>query len=153
MSEHQATIRWRLEGDDFSYEGYNREHEWHVDGTTLSASAAPQFRGRPGHLDPESALVAALSSCHMLTFLALCARSGHTVSAYADEAVGVLEKNDEGRLAVTRVTLRPWIRFRGTPPDSDARHRLHQLAHERCFIANSVTTDVAVEERSVEEEP
>ncbi|MEX0980226.1 MAG: OsmC family protein [Gemmatimonadota bacterium] len=144
MSEHRATINWELKGSDFSYEAYNREHEWRFEDVRVPASAAPAFGGLPGHVDPEAALVAALSSCHMLTFLALCAREGHVVARYSDAAVGTLEKNAAGRLAVTRVELRPRIEFRGEPPDADALARLHDRAHRGCFIANSVTTDIVI---------
>jgi organic hydroperoxide reductase OsmC/OhrA len=148
MSDHHATIRWTLQGSDFSYDAYNREHEWDFGGgVRVPASAAPAFHGRPGHVDPEAALVAALSSCHMLTFLAVCARRGHVVTSYVDEAVGQLEKNDAGRLAVTRVQLRPQVGFDGDAPAADELERLHERAHQGCFIANSVTTVVTVEPR------
>lgn len=145
MSEHHATVHWRLRGDDFSYQGYNREHEWLFgDDVRVPASAAPDFLGRAGHVDPEAALVAALSSCHMLTFLALCARRGLTVENYRDEASGTLEKNDDGRLAVTRVTLRPDVAFRDPAPDGQTLENLHHKAHEHCFIANSVKTEITI---------
>lgn len=145
MSEHHATVQWRLRDDDFSYEGYNREHEWVFGGDVrVPASAAPEFFGRAGHVDPEAALVASLSSCHMLTFLALCARRRLTVESYRDEASGTLEKNDDGRLAVTRVTLRPEVAFRDSAPDAQTLESLHHKAHEHCFIANSVKTEVTV---------
>lgn len=145
MSEHHATVRWTLKGDDFSYEGYNREHEWLFgDDIRVPASAAPDFLGKAGHVDPEAALVAALSSCHMLTFLALCARRKLTVSAYEDRATGVLEKNDAGRLAVTRVMLEPKVSFQGEAPNAQVLESLHEKAHEHCFIANSVNTGITI---------
>lgn len=145
MSEHHATIRWRRESDAFTYEEYNRAHEWRFgDAVQVPASAAPEFRGDPGRVDPEAAFVAALSACHMLTFLAVCARRRIVVDAYEDDAVGHLEKNAEGRLAITRVELRPKVSFAGDPPARDEVARLHDRSHRECFIANSVTTDVRV---------
>lgn len=145
MSEHHARVAWQRGGADFAYESYGRSHEWQFGtGSTLRASAAAEYRGDPALPNPEEAFVAALSSCHMLTFLALAARRGLVVDAYDDEAVGHLEKNAEGRLAVTRVVLRPRVRFAGPPPDAAALAALHEQAHQGCFIANSVTTDVRV---------
>jgi organic hydroperoxide reductase OsmC/OhrA len=146
MSEHHAYVSWGREGADFGYESYPRSHAWRFGtGTTIRASAAAEYRGDPGLPNPEEALVAALSSCHMLTFLAIAARRGIVVDAYEDDARGYLEKNAEGRLAVTRVVLRPRIRFAGPPPDAAALAALHEQAHKGCFIANSVKTDVRVE--------
>lgn len=146
MSEHRATIAWKRETESFAYDAYVRDHLWSFDGgARVEASAAPAYRGNPARVDPEEALVAAISSCHMLTFLALCARKRIVVDAYEDEAVGHMEKNEEGRLAITRVTLRPRIAFAAAPPDGAAMHELHEHAHRDCFIANSVRTVVTVE--------
>jgi organic hydroperoxide reductase OsmC/OhrA len=149
MSQHEVTVAWRLSTDDFAYEAYNREHTWTFAGDArVAASAAPEFRGKPGHVDPEAALVAALSSCHMLTFLALASRSRFTVSAYDDRAVGRLEPNETGTLALTRVKLSPEVAFSGARrPSPDEVQRMHERAHEDCFIANSVLTHVTVEPR------
>jgi len=145
MSEHKATIRWNRDGKDFAYKTYSRDHVWRANGNEIPASATPQYLGNPNRVDPEAALVAALSSCHMLTFLALAANKGFVVEGYEDEAVGHLEKNANGKFAVTRVELRPKISFGGpkqpTEADLDA---LHDKAHKECFIANSVTTEVHV---------
>ena len=150
MSEHRARITWRREGADFSYESYGRDHDWQFGtGSSLRASGAAEYRGNPALPNPEEALVAALSSCHMLTFLALAARRGVAVDAYDDDAEGHLEKNAEGRLAVTRVTLRPRVRFAGAPPDAETVATLHAQAHKGCFIANSVKTEVRVEPSEV----
>ena len=115
----------------------------------MAASAAPDYKGDPGRVDPEAALVAAISSCHMLTFLALAAKKRFVVDSYVDDAVGFMEKNQEGRVAVTRVTLRPAIAFGGerrpSPADLD---KLHHQAHEHCFIANSVRTEISVEPKN-----
>lgn len=146
MSEHRAQISWQRGGVDFGYESYPRDHEWRFGtGSSLRASAAHEYRGNPALPNPEEALVAALSSCHMLTFLAVAARKGVVVDAYEDAAVGFLEKNAEGRLAVTRVVLRPRVRFAGAPPDAATIAALHESAHRGCFVANSVKADVRVE--------
>ena len=145
MSEHKATVKWSRDGKDFAYKTYSRDHVWRANGNEIPASATPQYLGNPNRVDPEAALVAALSSCHMLTFLALAANKGFVVDSYEDDAVGHLEKNAAGKMAVTRVDLRPKITFGGakqpTAADLDA---LHDKAHKECFIANSVTTEVHV---------
>ena len=146
MSQHQATIDWQRGSHEFTYEGYSRDHTWHFEGDIeVPASAAPAFRGTPGRVDPEDAFVASLSACHMLTFLALSARKGFVVESYRDEATGNLAKNDDGRLAMTDVTLRPTITFGGSGPTAEELQRLHDQAHRGCFIANSVRTKVVVE--------
>jgi len=147
MSEHRATVAWRRTTESFDYDAYNRNHEWTFEGgVRVPASAAPDFRGDAERVDPEKALVAALSSCHMLTFLAVCARKRLVVDSYDDDAVGFLEKNAQGKLAVTRVVLRPRVRFGGDgAPSDDELAQLHAKAHHNCFIANSVRTEVTVE--------
>jgi organic hydroperoxide reductase OsmC/OhrA len=146
VSEHHATIEWQRDGVDFRYDAFRREHSWSfAGGHQVPASSAPDFLGDPSHVDPEEAFVASLSSCHMLTFLALAARKRLVVDSYRDEAVGVLEKNAEGHLAMTRVVLRPRIAFGGQPPDEAQLEKLHGKAHEHCFIANSVRTEIVVE--------
>jgi len=145
MSEHRASVNWQRTTDDFEYDTYNREHTWTIAEQTIKAAAAPTFKGAPDHVDPEEAFVAALSSCHMLTFLAIAARKKLVVDSYTDDAVGFMEKNDNGRLAITRVELRPKVVFApDTQPSADVIARLHHSSHEHCFIANSVTTDVRV---------
>lgn len=145
MSEHKATIRWNRDGKDFTYKTYSRDHVWRVSGNDVPASAAPAYLGNPNRVDPEGALVAALSSCHMLTFLALAANKGFVVESYEDQAVGHVEKNTQGKLAVTRVELHPKIAFGGAKqPAAADMEWLHDKAHRECFIANSVTTDVKV---------
>jgi organic hydroperoxide reductase OsmC/OhrA len=149
MSEHHATIEWKRETPDFAYQTYNRDHDWRFDaGITVRASAAPGYLGNASCVDPEEAFVASLSSCHMLTFLAVAARKGLVVDSYRDEAVGVLAKDAAGRLAVTRVTLRPETRFGGDKvPSAEELRALHDQAHHACFIASSVKTEVVVEPR------
>jgi organic hydroperoxide reductase OsmC/OhrA len=147
MSEHRATIDWKRESQGFSYETYNRGHLWQFDGgVEVAASAAPAYKGDPERVDPEEAFVASVASCHMLTFLAIAARQRFVVDSYSDQAIGFMEKNEKGRLAITRVTLRPKIAFGGDKPPSDEQlAKLHELAHEQCFIANSVRTQISVE--------
>ena len=147
MSEHKVTVDWERETPDFAYETYNRDHDWSFDaGVTVRASANPAYLGSESCVDPEEAFVASLSSCHMLTFLAITARKRYVVDGYHDEAVGVLAKDATGRLAMTRVTLRPLVHFGGEKmPGFEELRQLHDQAHHACFIANSVKTDVVVE--------
>jgi organic hydroperoxide reductase OsmC/OhrA len=147
MSEHKVTVDWKRETPAFAYETYNRDHDWAFDaGVTVRASANPAYLGSESCVDPEEAFVASLSSCHMLTFLAIAARKRYVVDGYHDEAVGFLAKDAAGSLALTRVTLRPQVRFGGekVPGPEDLR-QLHDQAHHACFIANSVKTEVVVE--------
>ncbi len=147
MSEHIATIDWKRETPDFVYKTYNRDHDWSFDGgITVRASANPAYLGNDLCVDPEEAFVASLSSCHMLTFLAICCRSGFVLDGYRDEAVGILDKDSNGRLAISKVTLRPRATFGGAKtPTTEERAKMHDQAHHACFIANSVKTDVVVE--------
>ena len=147
MSEHKIMLEWKRESESFSYESYNRDHVWIFEGVArVPASAAPAYRGNPAHVNPEEGLVAALSSCHMLTFLAVAAKKQFVVDRYSDHAVGVLEKNQKGKLAITRVILRPQVVFGGTTrPTPVQLAALHGRAHSECFIGNSVTTEVTVE--------
>jgi organic hydroperoxide reductase OsmC/OhrA len=148
MSEHRAGVCWKRTSVDFSYENYNRAHDvLFKDGAViLPSSSAPAFRGDADRVDPEEAFVSALSSCHMLSLLAICARKRITVDSYQDDAVGFLEKGANGKLQITRAILRPAIRF-AAPLDRKTLTEIHHLAHSECFIANSVTTDVTVEPR------
>jgi organic hydroperoxide reductase OsmC/OhrA len=149
MSEHRAAILWSRTSADFSYQSYNRDHEWRLGEQRVPASAAPEYNGTPSRPNPEGALVAALSSCHMLSLLALAAKNKFSLDSYEDDAVGYLEKNAEGRLAITRVILRPKIVWTpGVSVSAAELEKLHHKAHEVCFIANSVKTDVRVEPRS-----
>jgi organic hydroperoxide reductase OsmC/OhrA len=151
MSEHRATVHWNRQDTPFTPKEYTRDHRWQFDGgTEVHASAAPQYLGNDALVDPEQAFVAALSSCHMLTFLALAARDGFVVDDYRDEAVGVMERNEQKRVAITRVVLRPAITWGGEAPDQAKLDKLHENAHKRCFIANSVTTKIEVEAPSLD---
>jgi organic hydroperoxide reductase OsmC/OhrA len=147
MTEHHATVRWKRTSSDFTYDRYNRAHEVSFKSGTIvyPASAAPAFKGDADRVDPEEAYVASLSACHMLTFLAICARKRLTVDSYEDDAVGIMEKGVNGKLWISRVTLHPRIGFvPGTSLTPAQLADIHHLSHEECFIANSVKTDVSV---------
>jgi len=151
MSEHRATIRWKRSSPDFTYDSYNRSHEIAFkDGVVLvPGTAGKAFKGEEGRVDPEENYVASLSACHMLTFLAICARKRLTVDSYEDHAEGFLEKGDNGKLWMARVTLKPRATFApGTDLDAAALADIHHKSHVECFIANSVKTAVAVEPQS-----
>jgi organic hydroperoxide reductase OsmC/OhrA len=148
MSQHKVALEWKRESDTFTYETYNRDHMLVFEGgMRVPGSAAPAYRGNPAHVNPEEALVAALSSCHMLTFLAVAAKKRFVVDSYGDQAVGFLEKNEKGKLAITRVILHPRVTFGGTAlPTPKEIADLHEQAHNGCFIANSVTTNITIEQ-------
>ena len=146
MSEYRATIEWRLQGE-FDYAKYSRAHVLDFGhGLRLPGNAAPgnipKTVAWAAGADPEQQFVAALSACHMLWFLHLACRAKFTVTRYVDEASGVLEKNAQGVMAMTRVTLRPAVSFSGTAPTPEEHERLHHQAHKECFIANSVKSEV-----------
>ena len=151
MSTYTATIRWTRKAEgDFAKGQYSRAHQWAFDGgAVVPASPSPHIVPAPwsdtAGVDPEEAFVASLSSCHMLFFVDFARRDGLVLNSYVDEADGVLEKGADGRMAMTRVTLRPRIEWGGEGPDEAALAELHHKAHEACFIANSVTTEVVVE--------
>ena len=149
MADYIATIDWHSEGG-FRDGRYSRAHSWSFDGgAVVPASASPHVvpapMSDPAGVDPEEALVASVSSCHMLWFLHLARDSGFDVAAYRDEARGRMGKDERGRMAMTRILLRPEIRFAGQAPGREALARLHHEAHERCFIANSLRTEIVVE--------
>ena len=151
MSTHKARVAWTSDGD-FASGRYSRRHRWSFDGGAIvTASSSPDVvpapMSDPAGVDPEEALVASASSCHMLWFLHLARDAGLDVAAYRDSAVGTMGKDPRGRMAMTRIVLRPEIEFAGDPPAADALARLHEEAHERCFIANSLRTEVRVEGR------
>lgn len=150
MSEHRAGLRWKRTSSDFTYEHYNRAHDvLFKDGAiVLPSSSAPEFLGDADRVDPEEGYIASLSGCHMLTFLAICARKRLVPEYYEDEASGWLEKNGSGKLWMTRVVLRPRVRFAdGSEMSESQLTALHHQAHADCFIANSVKTEVSVEPR------
>ncbi|MDB4957772.1 MAG: OsmC/Ohr family protein [Myxococcales bacterium] len=152
MSEHRATITWKsaASGDDFRKGRYSREHTWVFDGgLTVPGSPSPHVVpvpwSNPAHVDPEEAYVASISSCHMLTFLYVAAKAGFVVESYRDDAVGVMAKNERGASWIARVTLTPRIAYAGDKqPSAEDLARLHHAAHDGCFIANSIKTEVVV---------
>lgn len=152
MSEHTATIEWsRNPEDDFTDNQYSRAHAWEFDGgARVAASSSPQVVPLPyseeANVDPEEAFIAALSSCHMLVFLSIAAKRKYVVENYIDEAVGVVGEDAAGRTSVTEVTLRPRVLFSGERlPTREQLEHMHHTAHENCFIANSVKTQVTTE--------
>jgi organic hydroperoxide reductase OsmC/OhrA len=148
--EYTATISWTRNGEAFSDNRYSRGHLWSFDGGiqvpgSSSPSVVPLPLSREDAVDPEEAFVAALSSCHMLTFLSIAAKKRFVVDRYEDRAVGVMTKNQNGKLFVSRVTLDPMIEFSGEKrPTPEQIADMHHLAHQECFIANSVLTEVEV---------
>jgi organic hydroperoxide reductase OsmC/OhrA len=148
MGEHKATVRWHRNGAVFTDNRYSRGHAWFFDGgIEVPASASPHNVRAPFSVaeavDPEEAFVVALSSCHMLWFLSIAAKRGFLIESYEDEAVGVMAKNSEGKLAMTKVELRPKVKFGGEKlPHREDIEAMHHEAHEECFIANSVKSDV-----------
>jgi organic hydroperoxide reductase OsmC/OhrA len=149
--EYRATVTWPRAADaKFTDQRYSRGHSWSFDGgITVPASSSPLSVRLPYSVaeavDPEEALVAAVSSCHMLTFLYVAAKQGFVVDAYTDAAVGEMTKNEGGKVWVSRVTLAPAITFSGEKrPTTEQLDELHHLAHEECYVANSVKTEIVV---------
>lgn len=154
MSDHHATIEWSRRDQPFLDNRYARAHDWRFDGgATVRGSSAPSALvpeplSDPAAVDPEEALVAALSSCHMLFFLAFAAKAGLVVDSYNDDAVGLLGRDERGKTSITTVTLRPEVVFSGAArPDAAALEALHHRAHSVCYIANSIRAEVTVEPR------
>lgn len=149
MSKHHAAVVWNAIGSSFGARQYSRDHTWSMNGLVLPASASievvpAQFVGAQ-RADPEAAMVAAVSSCHMLWFLHLCSLRGIDVHSYADEAEGIMARNAQGKLSFTRFVLKPEVRFApGHVCDEKTQRALHEEAHAQCFIANSVIGVVEV---------
>jgi len=149
MKQFEARVAWQRGSQPFLDGRYSRAHAWRFDGgLDVPASSSPLSVPLPmsdaSALDPEEALVAAASSCHMLFFLSLAAGRGFTVDSYVDDAVGFMDKDGQGRIAMTRIALRPAIVFAGQRPAQDELDALHHEAHARCYIANSLRTEVLV---------
>lgn len=146
MSEYGATVAWHLAPDaSFDYETFDRSHEWtFAGGEVVQASGSPEYFGTASRVNPDEAVIAATASCHMLTFLSIAAKQRLKVLSYVDRPRGVVEKNEEGRLAITRIELRPRVVFE-TDPDAAALKKLHDAAHRNCFVANSLRAEVTVE--------
>jgi organic hydroperoxide reductase OsmC/OhrA len=155
MSRYTTRVAWSRKPDEAFLDGrYHRAHSWKFDGgAEVPASSSPTVVrvpfSDPAGVDPEEALVAALSSCHMLFFLDFAKQGGFVVDAYTDDAEGVMEKGADGKVRMTTATLRPLIRFSGAKRPTEAEiAAIHHRAHDACYIANSVTTEVRVEGRS-----
>ncbi len=149
MSDYSISLTWRRATPDFDYKTFDRSHIWHLaGGQVVRGSAAPEYSGNPAMSNPEEALLAALSSCHMLTFLAIAALKRLVVDSYEDEPVAELGKNEQGKTMVSRLVLRPKVRFGGERiPGTDAVLELHRKAKENCFIGNSLLSPVVLEPR------
>lgn len=147
MSKHRATVSWSNTSNTLDYSSFSRDHVWQFEGgAEIQVSSAPEYGGNPSCMDPERGLIASLSSCHMLTFLALCALKGVVVKRYLDKAIGYLGKNEAGATAITKIVLQPKVVFaEGSSMSAADVRQLHQQAHEKCFIANSLRTEVQVE--------
>ena len=151
MHTYTATVLWTRAPDaPFKDNKYSRAHEWRFDGgTVVPASSSPLSvrvpMSNPAAVDPEEALVAALSSCHMLFFLSYAASAGFVIDRYEDDAVGEMGKNAKGATAIVKVRLRPKIAWVGAPPAAEQLDKLHHRSHESCYIANSVSAEVVVE--------
>jgi organic hydroperoxide reductase OsmC/OhrA len=151
MHAYHATVSWSRDGAKFTDNRYSRGHEWAFDGgARVAASSSPLNVPLPmsveANVDPEEALAAAASSCHMLFFLSFAGRAGYVVERYVDHAAGYMEKNADGKMAMQRIVLRPDIVFAGDRrPDAGELERLHHRSHEECFIANSLKSEIVVE--------
>ena len=147
MSEYKLKLIWKNSSNSMDYKLFNRDHEWHFEGgITLKASSAPEYFGDSSLVDPEQAFVASISSCHMLTFLAICSKKKLVVKEYTDNPVGFLEKNDDGKYVMTRVLLKPHVIFdqKVKIPSSEEINKIHDNSHNHCFIANSVKTKILI---------
>ena len=152
MSQYNAKISWRrAEEEDFIRSEYSRAHQWSFDGgVTVPASSSPHIVPIPysveANVDPEEAYVASISSCHMLFFLSIAAKRRFVIDEYIDNAVGIMAQDDSGRLAITKVILRPQISFSGDKqPSAEQIKKLHHQSHDQCFIANSVRSEIVIE--------
>ncbi|NQY34453.1 MAG: OsmC family protein [Alteromonadaceae bacterium] len=152
MSEYTASILWKRATDEKYSDGkYSRAHQWQFDGgASIAASSSPQIVPLPYSLeenvDPEEAFIASLSSCHMLFFLSIAAKKRFVIDQYVDHAIGVISEGSDGKMSMTKVTLRPHIRFSGErQPSIEQLEKMHHQSHDQCFIANSVKTEVVTE--------
>lgn len=145
MSDHRVTLSWNRNGSAFGYKEYSRDHSLDFGhGVAIQASAAAEYLGTAELPDPEQAYVGSLSSCHMLTFLAFCSLQNLTLESYTDEAVGFLEKGENGKPVLGRVELHPRTTFaEGIEVSAEKLAELHHKAHEECFLANSVKTEIS----------
>jgi organic hydroperoxide reductase OsmC/OhrA len=146
MSKHEIKLNWTRTSADFNYENYNRTHQVSFkEGQEIYVSAAPDFHGDPQFADPEQVLLAALSSCHMLTFLAIASKSKFVLDEYHDEPVATLSQDSETKkFWISEINLNPKVKFSGDSPDLAKLKHMHDKAHENCFIARSIKTKVHV---------
>ena len=152
MSEYNAKVVWKRQPEEaFKDNKYSRGHSWEFDGgAVVAASSAPSIVPLPysveANVDPEEAFIASLSSCHMLFFLAIAGKRGFVIDQYIDNAIGIVEKDAEGKISITKVTLQPRATFSDDKqPTMEKLEQMHHQAHEQCFIANSVKTQVVIE--------
>ena len=152
MSEYFAEVNWtRANDENYIDNKYSRAHEWSFDGgVTIQASSSPHIVPLPysveANVDPEEAFIASLSSCHMLFFLSIAAKNRYVVDSYLDNTVGIMEKGEDGKTSMTKVTLRPNVQFSDDKnPTIEQLEKMHHQAHEQCFLANSVKTEIIVE--------
>ena len=146
MSEHLAKVTWKRLTPDFAYETYDRTHTVvYGGGSLISASSAPEFSGKKELANPEEMLAAALASCHMLTFLAVAAKSRLTVDSYTDNAAAKLDKGENGKMCVTHIRLNPKVTFSGEAPSPEKLKTMHEKSHANCFIANSLKCEMTID--------
>jgi organic hydroperoxide reductase OsmC/OhrA len=150
MKQFTATVAWARNGQPFADNRYSRAHQWEFDGGarvpgSSSPLSVPLPMSDPTAVDPEEALVAALSSCHMLFFLSIAQQAGFIVNSYRDAAVGTMDRDANGKLAMTAIALRPVIAFEGRQPGADELASIHHSAHDKCYIANSIKAEVVIE--------
>ncbi len=146
MSDFNVTVQWQRTSSDFKYETYNRQHTVRFNGgLQIANSSAPEFAGDASLPNPEELLASAIGSCFMLTFLAVSSKGGFTLDAYEDKPVATLEKNEKGKMAVTKVVLRPRPTFSGTKPDAAKLQEMYSKSHANCMISNSVSCQVSIE--------
>lgn len=147
MGNHLASIHWQRNGQDFNYETYDRTYMITFSGgENIQASNPKDYFGKSELPNPEELLVSALSGCYMQTFLAVACKNGYIIDSYLDEAIGITNKNERGKISVTEITLHPKIKFGGSKlPDDDTVNKMREKAHENCFISNSINSHVNIE--------
>lgn len=146
MSVHQSAISWQRNPHESDAKTYSRNHRVTLNGgQQVNTSASVEFKGDSSCADPEQMLISAVSSCHMLFFLAIADFQGYQVESYEDSPVGYLESSDKKGKEITRIELSPRITFGGDKvPDQKAISRIHTSAHKNCFIRNSITSEVTI---------
>ncbi|WP_061242216.1 OsmC family protein [Leptospira interrogans] len=149
MSKHKISLSWKKGLEDFKYDSFDRTHSIQYEGgQKLHGSSTPETYGKAEHTNPEELLASSVCSCHFLTFLAIASKSRYIVSSYEDNAIATLEKNEEGKMVVTKIELYPKVTFEGDKiPDLDTLVDLHEKAHKNCFIANSIKSKVIIQPR------